>query len=429
MPDSDKRHSPKKKLDDWEGVLLYRTIEGLLSKTNSDVQIDSTLYGDRLSATLLPEFVRQIEDHRDEIVGGLRSLQHALYSVTIEMTAKELRDWALFIVTRISDDAVKMAITSIQEPDEDFRQAIEDMDPEESRGLFRIVGRSLVEDQPLSIWEELLNTLRLMMSSGDLAEELVNQMGQVSFQGPAAIIAREKIWAIHEEVTANPANFGSILVEPNEALVESSEVRNQWGGNMEKAMEALWNSGARAGGPKETWEALTHDTFQENVRIPDGGFQDAFYRLFTTVDDVTTKNSLINLLQIGSKGKLISLLNKATYRDLLDERRHFKAQKREGDEGVFYISESEDFDVPDSEAMGIWSGVELAADLERIAKSSGTLSRREQEVLLLRLSVLTDSGELLTFEDLGARMGVTRGTAKISWERAMNKLREQLSMD
>ena len=58
MPDSDRRHSPGKSMDDWEGVLLYRTIDSLLKKNVNGIPIGAAVHGDRLAAILLPEFVR-----------------------------------------------------------------------------------------------------------------------------------------------------------------------------------------------------------------------------------------------------------------------------------------------------------------------------------------------------------------------------------
>ena len=85
MPDSDRRHSPGKSMDDWEGVLLYRTIDSLLKKNVNGIPIGAAVHGDRLAAILLPEFVRQVEMHRGELVAGLRGLRRYLNSIACEM--------------------------------------------------------------------------------------------------------------------------------------------------------------------------------------------------------------------------------------------------------------------------------------------------------------------------------------------------------
>ena len=119
-------------------------------KNVNGIQIGAAVHGYRLAAILLPEFVRQVEMHRGELVAGLRGLRRYLNSIACEMNPWGLRRWALSWVARINHDAVRIALTNMYRPDDPFRQTVEDLDPEEITAYFRMLGRVSVETQPFA---------------------------------------------------------------------------------------------------------------------------------------------------------------------------------------------------------------------------------------------------------------------------------------
>lgn len=222
-----------------------------------------------------------------------------------------------------------------------------------------------------------------------------------------------------------------ILTIENEAMVEFLEARYELGGNMEKALNILWDLGVRAGGKPIRWTEVVAQLHEIQVNE---GLQDSLYRLITTLEDYVDKKEFYAILGEGAQGKLLSSLKKATWHDFLDEKKRAGAKKRKakvlpfsqlseyqgnGDKGLPFDEVADR--IAHREADDAFEPTEVRLTLEQLVQVP-ELTRREQEALLLTMALVRD-GEEPTLEEVGKLMGVTKGTVKKLLDRAYRKLR------
>lgn len=230
----------------------------------------------------------------------------------------------------------------------------------------------------------------------------------------------------------------NMLTAENEAIVEFVEGRFKLGGNMEKALNILWDLGVRAGGKAQKWsEVIVHlHEIEGNEKL-----QDALYRLITTLEDYVDKKEFYAILEEGAEGKLLNRLKKATWHDFLDEKKRARAGKRKAKVVLFsQLSEYQgngDGDmssdevasrVAEKEAHTAFDSVEARLTLKQLSQVA-ELTDKERQTLLLAIALVEDNEELRTYEELGKAIGVTKGTAKKLLDRAFEKLRRYSPLD
>lgn len=218
--------------------------------------------------------------------------------------------------------------------------------------------------------------------------------------------------------------LGMLTIE-NAAIVEFLESRYKLGGNMEEALNILWDLGVRAGGKPIRWTEVVAQLRETQVNE---GLQDSFYRLITVLKDYIEKKKFAAILAEGAEGKLLNSLKKATWHDFLDEKKRARAKKRKA-KVVFFSQLSGyqgngdkalPFDEVAGEADDAYERTEVRLTLEELAQRP-ELAHREKEAFLLRMKSARD-GEEPTFEEIGKLMGVTKGTVKNLLDSAYEKL-------
>ena len=230
---------------------------------------------------------------------------------------------------------------------------------------------------------------------------------------------------------SHDASLLRILTVENEAMIEFLEARYELGGNMEKALNILWDLGVRAGGKPIRWTEVVAQLHEIQVNE---GLQDSLYRLITVLDDYVDKKEFAAILGEGAEGKLLNSLRKATWHDFLDEKKRTRADKRKVKVVLFsQLSEYQgngDKGLPFDEVAGriaqreaddAFERTEARLTLEKLVQVP-ELTHREQEALLLTMA-LARGGEEPTLEKIGKLMGVTKGTVKKLRDRVYRKLR------
>ena len=106
------------------------------------------------------------------------------------------------------------------------------------------------------------------------------------------------------------AKFLRILTVENEAMIEFLEARYELDGNMEKALNILWDLGVRAGGKPRRWTEVVAQLHEIQVNE---GLQDSLYRLITTLEDYVDKKDFYAILEEGAEGKLLNSLRKSAW--------------------------------------------------------------------------------------------------------------------
>jgi DNA-directed RNA polymerase specialized sigma24 family protein len=229
------------------------------------------------------------------------------------------------------------------------------------------------------------------------------------------------------------------LCRENEAIVRYSKSRLFGEGNTERAIGILWDCGLNYG-LNLSWQEVTKphtegDRLHQNDRI-----HNRLVRLTTTLDDYIAKNDIISLFNKGSTGKLTRIVSKAIKNDFIDLKRRFNAQKRHGVEIPIsqllnkstHGKDSHDYSSADEQLTEIadrfsdresdFAKIENRIDLKRLS-GSAKLSKREKQALLLEIESVLQQGERLTFDQLGDRMKVSKGSAREYFGRACRKLR------
>jgi len=237
---------------------------------------------------------------------------------------------------------------------------------------------------------------------------------------------------------SDDAKLLRILTIENEAMVEFLEARYKLGGNMEKALNILWDLGVRAGGKPIRW---TEVVVQLHEIQANEGLQDSLYRLIAVLDDYVDKKEFAAILGEGAEGKLLNSLKKATWHDFLDEKKRTGAKKRKakvvlfsqlskyqgnGDEGMSLDEAASR--VAEKEAHTAFDVVEARHTLKQLSQVA-ELTDGERQALLLAIALVEDNGELPTYKELGKAIGVTKGTAKKLLDRAFKKLRRYSPSD
>ena len=221
----------------------------------------------------------------------------------------------------------------------------------------------------------------------------------------------------------------------NEAVFEFCRSRFFMDGDIDRTLNILWDCGLNLGCSR-SWRDATKSVVRNNRLGQDDRIHEILVQLTSTVDDFISKSDVLDLFTKGSRGELIRIFKTAIRNDFIDRKREKGAIKRQGIEIPFsqLMSSKEDGLPPTSEEetlMKIAHQAWVESDTERIEsrvelgiiQKQADLSLRERQALMLMTeSVLNDDG-MLTYEQLGFRMGVTKGTAKVHFTRACKKLR------
>ena len=404
-----------KGLDNWLGVVRYRAIQSAVK--GGPTGPDASAYGGHLRAILLPELNQRLSPHEVDLRHLVEQLQGRLSRAAWGMSANELRDWALFFIETINLEPLLETghALAFLDPDDPFRQALDEMDFSEAATLLRGVLSHWVKAVQPSAWERLLRSLRDLSESSLPLGSVIDLLPMANVCG---IISRDEMVAAREAAQMDLKEAARVVTDPNEAVVEFREARQGWGGSLENALRLLWNSGVTAGAGPSKWDDAIHGDNVEDVYDLDAGAQDAAVRLIEGVDDYTSRQSLLDMLEHGADESLVPRLKAATYHDLMDEKRREGVLKRKADKEAVPLGEREIAVGEDYAGLQTW-------DIERLAGQL-PLSRREKEAVLLRLASLADGGDPLTFAALGDRMGVDKGTARKHLRRGVAKLRPYL---
>ena len=396
--------NPRKLIDDFFAILAYRTAQSLLSKSVSD------LPGGEMEERL-GQILEVVADELTAEAGAGFTVD--LGSIAQQLTPERLREYA--VAQYSNPDTCLMLMATTMSPD-DFVDWIDDLGLEQAVKEFGEQASQKLSAEPMSRWIQLLEAMSstaVDVNAGAVREVMTSR----TVLDP---IVLDKEAETAGRVFAQPETFASLLTQPNEAIVTFRERRNGWGGDMEKAIQMIWDSGFRAGGPKEAWGDLARAA-EPTADIPKRtkSFQDTVFRVIEVLDEVTEKYDLEDLLEKGADRTLISLLNSASFNDVKDDIRRSKAQKRGGGEPDEPL---EDIGIADNSIQLLFTEAELFADFDSMVGGAG-LSQREKEAVLIRLAGVRDGGNAMTFSELADEMGVSVPTAKTLWRRAVEKLK------
>lgn len=250
-----------------------------------------------------------------------------------------------------------------------------------------------------------------------------------------AIVAylTEVYFSIYYDLIASKPECRGLLCLGNDTITDFIESRLFFSGDIRKPLSILWDNGVNLGRKYKWEEAIKAATTENGLQLSED-FQETVYQLINTTTDFVCKTDFLKILSIGAKGKLASVLNKATWQDQLDDIKRSKAQKRRPRDPVIPISTLDsihDKSLSDEEALAIKG---LFIDEESVFAESNArsmldsmadfklLTAREKQALTLRVTIVGGEVEKLTYKKLGEKMGISAVRAKQLFDSACEKL-------
>ncbi len=425
----------KKEMDVWGGVTMYRLLQAHLSDKSPSPEVVEG-YGSRLLPIVTQWFDGIWSQSREEAVAMGRKLRGFLDS----KSPQDLKDWVLGQIKGADWQALFNDIRLhlhlwercgvVLDP---LSKAIMGWNGEVGGGVLCSYFRQRVESMTLEQWEVVLNAAK-EIAEAVLPAEGVTKALPVGEACHYFSFYLDGVMA--GMVVKHPHVSSRTVCEANEGLVLLMENHRGWGGDPEEAYRLFWEQGIRGGSKGVPWPKIMQLSIDEPLHE---GIQNALYRVVIALEDYISRNSLVNSLVLGRNGKLSFLLKKATFRDLLDERKRRRAAKRIADEQAVLdsdlcLSKSTGEEVSgesvlerlveagsDEGFQAVETGITIEK-LEAIVQESPRFTPREREALALRISGVREDQCMLTYEELGHRMGVSKGTAKKLWDRGSIKL-------
>ncbi|NQS88771.1 hypothetical protein HQ584_03145 [Patescibacteria group bacterium] len=237
-------------------------------------------------------------------------------------------------------------------------------------------------------------------------------------------------------VQVNEELVSQITCQENEAALKFCKSHYLGAGNIEEALKIFWDGGLNLGNNKP-WNEILKSNIRENRLYQNEKIHEKLVQFTLTVSDFLSNKNIQYLLVKSSNGELIRMLKIALKHDLIDNKRFQKAKKRDGLEVPFsnLISNIRNgsHEMTDDELLSRITeiffendgskSVENRVYLREIVSHNG-LSKRERQALMLMVDSTLNNGEQLTYEQLGKKMGVDKGTARRFFLRACLKLRK-----
>ncbi len=208
-----------------------------------------------------------------------------------------------------------------------------------------------------------------------------------------------------------------------DALVELARARYKWGGNREKPLATLWDSGVTAGGKDKKWEDGARPRIVDNRLELPSDFHESAVRLNKSMVNLIEKESLLWLIFHLEKSTEVGYLKRATWRDYIDEKRKENTDKRKINDIAIPLSQLEEEGKEPSVEDRAFNSIDVKITLEQVAQTP-TLSDREKEVVTLRISIVKEEGRYATSKELGKLMGVSTRTVDRNWNSARKKIKE-----
>lgn len=238
------------------------------------------------------------------------------------------------------------------------------------------------------------------------------------------------LWSIGVEIQANYRVFDNepdfqtklhaLLRPEHEAIIAGSAEAKYGLGNKESPIAALWNTGILPQSRRKNWTEI-----RDSNKI-DETVQDTVYHLLNTLDDYT---STADVFEKAADDRLLPSLKKACFYDHLDRKRAEKAQKRQTPTTISKLGDKYDEPKSDDEILAIEGAVHEDEAIQQIEDSVflkqlvevPSLTHHEKQVLLIQIQAV-ETGEALTLEQLGRKLGVSKVRAWQIWDSIKNKL-------
>ena len=378
-------------MDKWTGVIFYRLLQdwelnGFKLKRKDDYGDFIKLHSNRLAAILIV------------IHGG--TIIDNLYRVSRD-TFKKSQVFEDLLGQLVSDSRSDPVITA------SFSR-----DPEALKSFW--LGVLLVDKIP---------DLEQILGDG-LKEAFIGSKGIANY------LTEEYFNIYHELINARP-ECRVLICPENGAITDFVDSRMFFSGDMLGPLEFLWDRGVNLG-RKHRWR----DVF-ENITTESGlpeGFHEAVIQLINTTTDYVVKTEFLKMLTVGAKGRLISVLKKATWHDRQDEVKRRAAQKRQPKEPDVVISDLEsryeESSSGDEALVRRSSSLKEDPDFAQTEYKSmlyeiadfNLLTDRERQVLIFKIAG-AEEGKIPTNKKVGERMGISEVRVKQLFDGACQKLR------
>lgn len=422
---------PEKLLDIWAGAYVYRLIQSSIAQDFRNLKVSSYLierFGDNLSKVIrltpLCDY-SQFQKQAHFILQALDTFevrtvkQEALswvHSMPSAQVRQRLIDWIFFTEWWLRSQK------SLADPK---NAAFVRITWDEAERWFKAELKSFISRFFEPLW--------LLLKAG--LEQIVKGEAIIFPEELIALASNFLSWVVAVEIQRKVQTDSNLqvrlraLVRPeHEAIIATfPEAKFGWGADMEEVVSVLWDSGLFPQTRLSTWHDIKAMEPHIHTSHTDQIVGDTVYRLLSTLDDYIAKQDSATILQKAVEGKLLNSFKVASFRDYIDEKRRFKAQKRDDTQVVRLSRRKRTFrELSDDEAVEHLTSntsdikfkqVEDRLFLQQLADDP-SLTSSERQAFTLRLA-----GK--TFKEIGLVMGgISKVRAKQLWDSACSKLQK-----
>ena len=271
-------------------------------------------------------------------------------------------------------------------------------------------------------------------SAPDFEEVLGNNLKKACIESKAIAFYLSTVYfSIYYDSIASKPDYRASLCPENDAITDFIEARIFFTGDILRPINFLWDCGVNLGKKYKWQDAFVNATTEDGLYLPEG-FNEAVTQLINTTTDFVAKTEFQKILTIGAKGRLVSVLKKATWHDRRDDVKRSAAQKRRPREPDILTSNltiSHERSLSDDEVLArkksfadedtSFAQNEYRIMLHKMAEFN-LLTDRERQVLVLKIAG-SKEGKIPTNKKVAESMGISEVRVKQLFDGARQKLR------
>lgn len=213
------------------------------------------------------------------------------------------------------------------------------------------------------------------------------------------------------------------------SLLELASCFEGLGGDVDKAIGTIWDSGVHPLSRKTSWQQIEKPRIEGNRLAVGEGVQDAICNLLDALKKYIATTGLPTILTKGATNWLLSSIRKSTWHariDRLSQPKVIEVPISKLQTESKYRGKSEE-KIFNQARFTLEDAFQRRGDLPSVEElqNETALSPKQRQAIVLRMSIAKNENRIASFREVGKLMGTTKGTAKQHWERGSEKLRDK----